>query len=607
MRMTRAAETASDAESEADQPGLSALRDAVERSGIRLPKRAAIRNDLLAGLNSAIANVPDGLASGLLVGVSPTYGLYATMVGPLVGGVFASTQLMVITTTSAASLAAGQALAGTPAAERSSALFLMTIAVGAFQILFGLLRLGRVMRFVSYSVMTGFLTGIAVLTVLSQLPTVTGYAATGGNKIVQTIDVLRHLGQVDLPTLVVAALALMLAALLPRTPLGNWGSLAAIVIPSTVVALFRLSRVQVVRDVGAIPHGLPTPFVPSLSALSPDVVTGALAVATIILVQGAGVSQSVPNPGGSRSNASHDFIAEGAANVVSGLFRGLPVGGSLSSTALNMLAGARSRWAAIFSGLWVAAIVLVVPGLIAYVAMPALGALLIVASAGAIKPAAARSIWNTGWSSRIAILATFLATLVLPIQVAVAIGVVISALLALGKGAADVSLVEMVERPDGRIEERTPPKRLPSGDATVFEVYGPLFYAGARTLARLLPQPDGAERPVVILRLRGRGDAGATLIDVLATYADKLQAAGGRLYLTGVGDRIADQMARTGKLAASDRVRIYEATPIVGESTSQALADARAWLARGGSAPRREPPASDADARGGGADASGAA
>ena len=158
-------------------------------------------------------------------------------------------------------------------------------------------------------------------------------------------------------------------------------------------------------------------------------ITGALAVAVIILVQGAGVSQSVPNPDGSRRSASRDFIAQGAANVASGLFRGLPVGGSLSTTALTVISGAGSRWAAIFAGLWMALLVVVFPGLVSYVAMPALGVLLIFASLSTIKPSEAMSIWNTGWSSRLAIVTTFLSTLLLPIQAAVGLGVVLSALL----------------------------------------------------------------------------------------------------------------------------------------------------------------------------------
>ena len=152
---------------------------------------------------------------------------------------------------------------------------------------------------------------------------------------------------------------------------------------------------------GEIPSGVPTPVLPSLTSITFDVVTGALALAAIILVQGAGVSQSVPNPDGSRRSMSRDFIAQGAANVASGFFRGLPVGGSLSTTALTVLSGARSHWAPILAGLWMAGIVVLLPGLVAYVAMPALGGLLIIASLSTIKPGEAVSIWNTGWLSTV--------------------------------------------------------------------------------------------------------------------------------------------------------------------------------------------------------------
>lgn len=156
----------------------------------KLPGRASLRQDALAGLSSAISNVPDGMANGVLVGVNPVYGLYATMFGPAVGGLFSSTQLMIITTTAAASLSTSQALGGLQGEARASTLFLMVILIGVFQILFGLLNLGQLIRFVSYSVTTGFLTGVSALLILNQLPVVTGYQAAGSNRIVQTINLL---------------------------------------------------------------------------------------------------------------------------------------------------------------------------------------------------------------------------------------------------------------------------------------------------------------------------------------------------------------------------------------------------------------------------------
>jgi sulfate permease, SulP family len=570
----------SDVEAEVNQPGLREVREAVTNHlRERLPNRASLREDGLAGLNSAVSSVPDAMASGILVGVNPIYGLYACMAGPIAGGLISSTQLMLIVTTSAASLSAGQALGGLRGEARDNALFLMVVLIGFLQVLFGLLRTGRLTRFVSYSVMTGFIIGIAILTILSQLPTILGFAPeTGNNKVTQTISLRANLDRVNLWSLAAAGLTFILAIVLPRTRIGNFGRLAAIVIPSLLVLLFRLGDVQVVRDVGTIPSGIPMPHLPSLSGMSADVVTGALAVAVIILVQGAGVSQSVPNPDGSRRSMSRDFIAQGAANVASGLFRGLPVGGSLSTTALTVISGSRSRWAAVFAGLWMALLVVVFPGLVSYVVMPALGMLLILASVSTIKPSDALSIWKTGWRSRLAGVTTFLSTLFLPIQAAVGFGVVLSALLYINQSSTDISVVELVKRSDGLIEERKPPQRLVSNKVTVLDVYGYLFYAGARTLQRLLPKPNGAESPVVILRLRGRTHLGATLVEVLSNYADKLRDVNGRLYLTGIGEDAYEQLIRTGKIRLSGPVRLYEATALRYQSTRQAHAEAESWL-----------------------------
>ena len=569
----------SDVEPEVNQPGLRELREAVANHLRRLPLRGSRRQDAIAGLNSAISSVPDGMASGILAGVNPIYGLYACVVGPIAGGIFSSSKLMIVATTSAASLSAGQALGGLQAEARDNALFVMVVLIGALQILSGLLRLGQWTRFVSFSVMTGFIIGIAVLTILSQLPTVTGYEpANGNNGVTQTFDLLVNLDKVDLPSLATSALTLVLALTLPRTKLGNFGRLAAIIVPSALAALLHLDSVAIVKDVGEIPGGIPTPHLPSLSNVSFDVLTGALAVGVIILVQGAGVSQSVPNPDGSRRSVSRDFIGQGAANVASGFFRGLPVGGSLSTTALTVISGARTRWAAIFAGLWMALLVIVFPGLVSYVAMPALGALLILASISTIKPLEALSIWNTGWPSLLASITTFVSTLFLPIQAAVGFGVVLSALLYVNESSTDVSVVELVKQPDELIKERKPANQLPDNKVTVLDVYGHLFYAGARTLERLLPYPNGAKNPVVILRLRGRSHVGATLIEVLANYADKLEEANGRLYLSGISEGTYEQVISTGKLRLTGPVRVYEATRIRGQSTQEAHAHAQAWL-----------------------------
>ena len=145
----------------------------------------------------------------------------------------------------------------------------------------------------------------------------------------------------------------------------------------------------------------------------------ALSIAIIGLVQGAGVSQGTPNPDGRYPDVSRDFLGQGAANMATSLVGGIPAGGSVSGTALIVGAGARSRWANIFVGLFVALIVLLAAPLVERVPMPALAALLIVAGFQGLRVEQAVMAWKTGRISRLVMLVTFVATLIVPLQFAV--------------------------------------------------------------------------------------------------------------------------------------------------------------------------------------------
>jgi sulfate permease, SulP family len=550
------------------------------------------RQDGVAGLINAVVSVPDGLASAALAGVNPIYGLYTSIAGPIAGGALQSAQLMQIATTSAAALAAGQAVAAYPADQRGPAMFLLAAFTGVLLVLFGLLRLGRLVRFVSHAVMTGFLIGVAVVLVLDQLAPLLGLSPRGTNEVVQFVDLLAHLGQVSVPTLVAGLLALGLVAGLGRTRFATVSSLAALVVPSVLVAVLGWKGVTRVDDVSPIPRGVPFPELPDFSLATPGLLLGAAAVAVVIAVQGAGVSQSLENPDGSPVDTSRDLIAQGAANVACGLCSGIPAGGSVGQTALNLSAGARSRWSAIFAGGWMLALVLLVPGLVGRVPMAVLAALMIMAGLGAIDVREARSIWRTGGAARWSIAGTFVATLVLSIPLAVAVGVGLSIALYVASSASDVAVRALVRRDDGRFAEADPPARLPSEEVTVLEVYGSLFFAGAYTLREALPSPGGASRPVVVLRLRGRTRVGSTLIDVLDDYADDLHEMGGRLYLSGVHADVAAQLRRAGKLEREREVWVAPAEEVIGDSTAGAIAQANAWLghARADPLPGASPP-----------------
>lgn len=549
-----------------------------DRSPPAKSKGNARWRDVVAGLINAVVSVPDGLASAALAGVNPVYGLYTSIAAPIGGSLLLSAQLMQVSTTSASALAAGQAIAGYPEAQRDQALFTLVMLIGLFLVIFGILRLGRLIRFVSHSVMTGFLIGVAVVLILDQLAPLVGFNPQGGNEIMQFIDLLAHVRQFSVPTMLTGLLALGIMMVLARTRFSQLASLAALVIPSLLVSLLGLQSVQRVADVSPIPRGIPTPALPELALLSPELILSALAIAVVIAIQGAGVSQSVENPDGSPVNPSRDMIAQGAGNLLSGLLSGIPAGGSVGQTALNVSVGARSRWAGVLGGVWMLVIVLLIPGLVSRVPMAVLAALMIVAGVSAINFREAQSIWATGGAARSSILVTFLATLVLSIPVAVSIGVLVAAVLYLMSAASDVSVRAIIPAGNGRFSEASPPARLPSNTVTVLAVYGSLYFAGARTLLEALPSPQGATRPVVVLRLRGRTRVGATLIEVLDSYADDLAEVGGRLYLSGVDAEVSAQLRRVGKLDLKEAVHIVPGSATIGASTEEAVAQANAWL-----------------------------
>jgi SulP family sulfate permease len=205
------------------------------------------------------------------------------MVGKPVGGLLTSSHFMTLAVTSAMALTAGSALIGFSGEEHAQALFTLALLVGLVQIIAGLLKMGRLMRFVSNSVMVGFLTGVSVLVVLSQLGDFSRYSSVYSNKVAQAVDLLLHPRGVQAQTLTIGLLTLILILVFDRTRLHNFSMLIAMVIASGAVVAFGWDAVDQVGDVAQIPRGLPSPVLPILS-LVPQLIAPAISIAIIGMV-----------------------------------------------------------------------------------------------------------------------------------------------------------------------------------------------------------------------------------------------------------------------------------------------------------------------------------
>ena len=541
-------------------------------------RREALRADSVAGVVLGLQSVPDGLATGLLAGVNPLSGLYGYLAGTVTGACFTSSAFMAVQGTGAMAILVADVPAVHHGGDAGGALFTLSVLTGVAMLAAGLLQLGSILRFVSNAVMVGFINAVGVNIILGQLANFTGYDASGSNRIVRALNTLLNPGQLHAQSLVVGAATIALIVLLERTHLGSFGLVLAVIITSAAAALLGWAGVATLNDLGVIPSSLPVPKLPVLR-LVPALVIPALSLAFVGLVQGAGVSANFPNPDGSYPDTSRDFVGQGAANVVSGVFEGMPVGGSVSASSLNKAAGAQSRQSLLIAGVVMAVVIVALGAVVAQVAMPALAGLLMLVGYRTISPADIASVWKTGPVQKAVLSATFVLTLVIPLQYAVLAGVGVSAILYIGRQSNQITIKRRELDAEGHVIETDPPSRLPAHEVVILQPYGSLFFAAATGFEAQLPVVSDASRnSVVILRLRGRTDLGTTFMDVLYRYAQSLAAVGSKLVIVSAAAQIREQLAVGGIAELIGTENIYGGDHRVGAATERAHDEATAWI-----------------------------
>jgi len=535
-------------------------------------------SDLIAGITLGIESIPDGMASGVLAAVNPIHGVYAYMVGTLSGALATNSVLMSVQAPSAMALivASVPQLRGEGEFALQS-LVALTMLTGIFVALMGILKFGRFLRFVSHSVMTGFITGVGVLTILGQLDNLTGYTTTGSNRLIKTLDLIFHVNQIDVRTLFVGMVTIFLIINLEKTHLKSLGMVVAVFVASLLPAVFNWD-IKLVREIAEIPNQLPWPILPPLSAF-PNIIVPAISLSIVAMVQGSAVSKSYANPDGSYPDVDKDFFGQGIANIATGIFQGVPVCGSFSATSLSVNSGAQTRFANISAGITMAVSLLLFGNAIAFLAMPSLAGLLIIVGFRIIKPDNVRLVWRIGSIQQVTMLLTFILTLLIPLQYAVMNGVALSILLFITRQSNKVRVMEWVRQPIGLPIEQNSPNEVPPEKNIVLVPYGSLFFAATDAFEKELPKvSEKTYHSVVILNLRQRSELGGTFLGVLKRYAGELQTAESRLMLVEVGEETMAQFENTGYIDIFGYENIFPATERVFQSIRDAQHEANKWI-----------------------------
>lgn len=372
----------------------------------------------------ALFSVPEGMAYAAIGGFPPAAGLYAGMGPTVAAGLLSRNVLMVTTLTSAIALTARSALAQAQLARTPAHLAALTLLVGLAMLLARAARIDRVLRRASPGARAGFALGIAVQIVAGALRDATGFRARHHNVLLHLAASGTHYASWSSADAVTAWSAVGAWALLhayQRTR--AWAVLGALVFVSVLVVVCGL-RVPTVAALGRAPAGLPAMVLPDWGVLT-MLIPGACAVALVALAQAAGISEPGQADAPGRGD---DVVAQGVGNLVGTFFQALSTGGSVSRTGVAVAAGARTRWASVISGLVLAALLCAAGGLLARIALPAVGGLIIVVGArlAGERLGEGRRIWRTDRIDGLVLALTFAATTQLPLQDALLLGLALT-------------------------------------------------------------------------------------------------------------------------------------------------------------------------------------
>jgi high affinity sulfate transporter 1 len=515
--------------------------------------RQLLRFDAIAGATVWGLLVPEMIAYSGLAGLPPQAGLYTLLATLAAYAIFGTSRHVIVAGTSAAAVLLASTVGAVAVSHddylaNSAALVLF---VGGLFLLAGVLRLGFIAQFLSRPVVQGFVFGLAIFVTVKQLPKLFGIPGGSGDTVRQFVHVLTHLDETSGATLAVGAAALALLFGLERFARKVPGGLLALALGILVSSAFHLSS-HGVAIVGKVPSGLPSVAVPSIPSQNiPTLIAAAGGMLLVIYSESLGAAQNFATKHGYEIDPNQELIALGVANAGSGFLGGLAAGGSLSQSAVNEGAGARSEASALVAALLMVVTVLVLTPVFTNLPEAVLAALIIHAVSHLWKINAFRRYYAERRIEFLLALATLLGVITIDVLPALVIGVISMLLLVVYKAS----------RPRLAVLARSPGTPAAFGDITrhpyyqpitnllVLRIESPLFYANATLVRDRVKHLVGACDPLpkaVVLDIGVNDDLDITSAETLEQLVEALRAAGIAFALAEVRQPVITRMQREG-------------------------------------------------------------
>lgn len=520
---------------------------------------------MIAGITITALLVPEGMAYAELAGMPPEVIFYAAPVALLLYAIFGTSRQLVVVVSSVQAVMSYSIISALAPPETSEFIILTTalaITAGLVSVLAGILHLGRIAQFFSSSVLAGFVSGLAVVIIVKQLPKIFGIESGSGNVWERLYDLVIHLPETHLLTLAVGLSTLVLMLLMEHYFHKIPAALVVMIYGIVIASVLGLAE-RGVHVIGEIPAGLSGPALPNI-ALDQwlSLIPGALALSLVVFAEAIGPARSFATKHRYAISPDQELIAIGAANIGAGLFHGFPMGSSLSKSAANDAAGAKTQMSGIIAAGLTIIVALFLTPLFTNLPEATLGAIVIVAVSGMFKWQEMLRFYRLRRLDFILALVTFLGVLTFEEALWALLLAVVLSLLALVWRASQGRVSELgLGREKLIFEEMGPDSDAkPISGLLIFAPEESLFFANADTVrTQITNRLAASAEPVksVILDLELTNEIDVPSADMLEELEADLDAAGVQLMLARVRPPVRALLDRSGVTEAIGAENIY--------------------------------------------------
>ncbi len=513
------------------------------------------KDDLIAGITGTIIVIPQAVAFAMIAGLPPIYGFYTAMITPIIAALFGSSYHLISGPTTAISIVVYSTLIKFVNPETDlegfiSLALVLTFLAGFFQLAMGLLRMGKLVNFVSHSVIIGFTAGAGILIAFKQLKHVFGIKVPQGSSVIEILSYIgSHISETNWHVFIVAigTLAIALIIKLLIKPLSRFYMLIAMVLGS-VLAILLGGDINGIETVGDIPSNLPPFRIPDLSYDNVRLLSsGAMVLALLGLIEAVAIGRSIALHTHQKINGNQEFVGQGLSNLIASFFSSYAGSGSFTRSGVNHQSGAKTPLSAIFASVFLMIVLLLLANYASYLPKAAMGGIILLVGYNLIDFHHIKQVYKSSGRELIILGITLFGTLFFDLEFALFAGIITSFFFYLERTSKPNIAVLAVNKKRRLVNKIRDKESMECSNIKIMRIDGSLYFGSIEKISDYLANLyDENEIQYVLIAADGINFIDLAAAEWISNEISKWQKNRGGIYFAGLKNMSQDVLKKGG-------------------------------------------------------------